>query len=278
MTTPTPIRAAGRAISIVLVVLGAIAGVFAIGGGVVDGVAAHGATDQTWSADADGARELRVTSSAADFDVVFADVDEATLVASSTGGPVQQWRLERSGDALVVETGWRWDGFGAGIFRFGDRGFGDEQVTLTLPEALERSGLALVTDISAGSFAASADWGRAELQLSAGSADLGGTADELDVRISAGEARLAVDSPRAVVLDVSAGRVVGALTGDQPDSIDAQVSAGAIELAIPDGEYAVTEDVSAGSAEIDVTDDRRAASTIAVEVSAGSVTLRGESR
>jgi len=176
MTIPTPTRAAGRAISIVLIVLGAIASVFAIGGGVADGIAAHGSTDQSWTASADGVDELRVASSAADFDVVFADVEDATLVASSTGGPVQQWRLERSGDALVVEPGWRWDGFGFGVLRFGDRGFGDEHVTLTLPTALERSGLDLVADISAGSFTASADWGRAELDLSAGSTDFGGTA------------------------------------------------------------------------------------------------------
>ena len=44
-----------------------------------------------------------------------------------------------------------------------------------------------------------------------------------------------------VALDVSAGRIVGALTGEQPASIDASASAGSIDLTIPDGEYAVTE-------------------------------------
>lgn len=277
MTIPTTNRA-GRAISIVLVVLGAIAAVFAIGGGVAGGFASHGATDRTWTADADAVRELRVSSSAADFDVRFGDVDEATLVASATGGPVQRWTLERRDDALVVGTERRWFGFGFGIVQLGDRGFGEEQVTLTLPAELEGAGLALTADVSAGSFAAAADWGRAELDLSAGQAELGGTADELVVQVSAGEARLDVASPRTVALDVSAGRVVGAVTGEQPQAITAQVSAGAIELGIPDGDYAVTQDVSAGSATIDVDADRQAAATIDVEVSAGSVTLRGESR
>ncbi|WP_051223109.1 hypothetical protein [Agrococcus lahaulensis] len=282
MTIPTTNRA-GRAISIVLVVLGAIAAVFTIGGGVVSGIATHRATDGTWSADAEGVAELRLSTSAADFDVVFADVDEATLDASSTGGPVQRWTLERQGDALVVGTGWQWGPWGGGWsggwgFGFGDRGFGEEQVTLTLPAELEDAGLHIVADVSAGSLDAAADWGRAELDLSAGSAQLGGTADALDLQVSAGEARLAIDSPRTVQLDVSAGRVVGAVTGEQPAAITATVSAGAIELGIPDGQYAVTQDVSAGSAAIDVDADRQAAATIDVEVSAGSVTLRGESR
>lgn len=281
MTTIPTTQRAGRAISIVLVVLGAIAAVFSIGGGVANGVAAHRATDGTWSAGADGVRELRLSTAAADFDVVFGDVGEATLDASSTGGPVQQWRLERQGDALVVGTGWQWGPWGGGWgfgLGFGDRGFGEEQVTLTLPTELEDAGLHIVADVSAGSFAAAADWGRAELDLSAGSAQLGGTAEALDVQVSAGEARLAIDSPGTVQLDVSAGRVVGAITGEQPAAITASVSAGAIELAIPDGEYAVTQDIAAGSAAIDVDADRRAAATIDVDVSAGSVTLRGESR
>lgn len=277
MTIPTTNRA-GRAISIVLVVLGAIAAVFAIGGGVAGGFASHGATDRTWTADADAVRELRVSSSAADFDVRFGDVDEATLVASSTGGPVQRWTLERRDDALVVGTERRWFGFGFGFLQLGDRGIGEEQVTLTLPAELEGAGLALAADVSAGSFAAAADWGRAAVDLSAGQAELGGTADELVVHVSAGEARLDVASPSTVDLDVSAGRIVGGLTGEQPQAISAQVSAGAIELGIPGGEYAVTQDVSAGSAVIEVDADRQADSTIDVEVSAGSVTLRGESR
>ena len=266
----------GRWIAILLIVLGAIGALWAIVGGLVQGFSSHAATSSSTTADAAGVEELRIDSSAAAFEVRFADVDEASLDVTTTGGPAQQWRLERSGDALVVDSdrGWRWFGFG---IMFGDR-IGEEQAVLTLPAALERDGVDLTATVSAGSLDASADWGTASVDLSAGNADIGGTADELIVQVSAGEARLAIDSPRTVQLDVSAGRVVGAVTGEQPAAITATVSAGAIELAIPDGQYAVTQDVSAGSAAIDVDADRQAAATIDVEVSAGSVTLRGESR
>lgn len=275
MTITTPNRA-GRWISILLVVLGAIGVVFAVGGGVVRGVAAHSATSQSWSAPADGVQALRVDTAAAGFEVRFDDVDEARLDASTDGGPVQSWRLERDGATLRVDAERRWGWFGFGSW-FGGRN-GEEQVVLTLPAALERAGLDLDVDVAAGSFDADADWGTALVQLSAGSIDLAGDARSLDLEVSAGEARLDLATPGDVTVQVSAGRVVGALTGEQPASITADVSAGSIELAIPDGAYAVTQDVSAGDATIDVDDDRDAASTIDVQVSAGSISLRGETR
>lgn len=267
---------AGRWISIVVIVLGAIGIVFALGGGVVRGLAAHSATSGTYTAAADGIQQLQIDSSAAAFEIRFDDVEEATLQVVTNGGPVQQWSLQRSGDALVVDTDGRWGWFTlSGML--GERG-GDEVAVLTLPAALERAELDLEADVSAGSFMAGGDWGAASVDLSAGSADLSGTAASLAVQVSAGEARIDVATGGTVQLDVSAGRIVGSLSGEQPSSIDATVSAGAIELTIPDGEYAVTESVSAGEADVRVIDDQSAASTIDVEVSAGSVTLIGSQR
>ncbi|WP_306232820.1 hypothetical protein [Agrococcus beijingensis] len=282
MTTinPTPSAPAstrpGRWISVLLIVLGSIGLVFGVTGGVVRGFASHGATDQSWTADAEGVRELRIESSASRFELLFADVDEATLVAESDGGPVQRWNLERRGDTLVVGTDWRWDWVGFG--RLFDDGIGDERATLTVPEELQAGGLDLDADISAGSFTADADLALARIDLSAGEFDLAGSAEQLELHVSAGDGRVEIDSASSVVLDVSAGRISGALTGKQPDSIVASVSAGDIDMMIPDGEYAVTEDASAGSSDVDVVSDSRAAATIDVDVSAGSVTLRGVSR
>lgn len=275
MTIPTTARP-GSWISILLVVLGAIALVFAIGGGVVRGVAAHSATNQSWTASADGVEALRIDSTAAGFEVRFDDIDEARLDASTDGGPVQQWQLVRDGATLRAQTDHRWGWWGFGRW-FGDRG-GEEHVVLTLPAELERAGLDLDVDVAAGSFDADADWGTAIVDLSAGSVDLAGDADSLGLTVSAGEARLDLASSGDVTLDVSAGRVIGALTGEQPASITAEVSAGSIELGIPGGDYAVTQDVSAGDATIDVDEDRDATSTIDVQVSAGSIALRSETR
>lgn len=264
----------GRWISVLLIVLGSIGLVFAVGGGVARGVASHGSTSESWSASADGVSELRLSTSAALFQVRFDDVAEAQLQATTDGGPVQQWRLEREGDALVVDTRSRW-GFFSWTW-FGDRG--EERVVLTLPTALERAALDLDADISAGALDADADWGTAAVDVSAGGIRLAGSAEALDVQVSAGEARVDIDSPGTVSLDVSAGRIFGEITGEQPGSITAQVSAGDITLTIPEAEYAVTQDVSAGEATIDVVSDPAAASTIDVDVSAGSVTLRGDRR
>lgn len=266
----------GRWISILIIVLGTIGIVYGIGSGVVRGVSAHAATAHEYTADASGVGELRIDSSAAAFEIRFGDVDEAQLSVATDGGPAQQWRLEREGDALVIDTGRQWRWFGLGIV-LGDR-VGEERAILTLPAALERSELGLDVGVSAGSLDAAGDWGAVLVDLSAGSIDLSGSAASLDVEVSAGEARIDVATDGAVDLGVSAGRVIGALTGEQPASITAQASAGSIELDIPDGAYAVTERTSAGDSDVRVVDDPSAASTIDVDVSAGSVLLRGSTR
>ncbi len=274
MTIPTPAATTrpGRWLSILVIVLGAIGIVYGVGSGVVRGIASHAATSGSHTADAAGVERLQIDSAAAAFEVRFGDVDEATLDVATDGGPVQEWRLSRSGDTLIVDTdrGWRWFGFG---IMFGDR-VGEEHAVLTLPAELERDRLGLEAEVAAGSFEVAGDWGATSLDLSAGSADLSGTAESLSVHVSAGEARLDVAAAGTVRLDVSAGRIVGALTGEQPSSIDATVSAGTVALTVPDGAYAVTEHAEAGSADVRVTDDPSAASTIDVQVSAGSITLR----
>lgn len=275
MTIPTTTRP-GRWISTVLVVLGSIGLVFAIGSGVVRGVSAHAATSHSYSADATGLEQLRIDSSASAFEIRFGEVDRATLDVATTGGPAQHWRFERAGDALEISTDERWRWFGFGVV-LGDR-VGEERAVLTLPAALETQRLGLDAGLSAGSLEASGDWGATVLDLSAGEADIAGTADSLAIEVSAGEVRVDVETDGAVDLDVSAGRIIGALTGPQPSSIDASVSAGSVELEIPEGPYAVTEQASAGSSRVGVDDDPNAASSIDVQVSAGSVVLRAGDR
>lgn len=279
--TITPATAAtrpGRWVSIVLVVLGTIGIAYGIGGGIVRGVGAHMATSGSYTADADGLEQLEIDTSAAAFEIRFADVTEATLDVTTSGGPAKQWVLERTGSTLVVDTdrrwGWNWVGFG---IAFGDNR-GEEHAVLTLPTELRDAGLGLDADISAGSLDAVGTWGATVIDLSAGDVELAGEAASVSVEVSAGEARIDLSTPGDVVLQVSAGRIVGALTGEQPASIDASVSAGSIELTVPDGEYAVTESASAGSSQVGVIDDPSATSTIDVDVSAGNVVIRPERR
>lgn len=274
MTTITPTTSRpGRWLSILVIVLGTIGVVYGIGGGVVRGFASHTATSGEFTADAEGVQQLRIDSEAAAFELRFGPVEDARLSVVSNGGPAQTWSLSRSGDTLIVDADsrWRWFGFG---FGFGD-GAGDELAVLTLPMELEHERLDLEAQVAAGSFQGDGDWGAVTVGLGAGSVELSGSATSLDVDVAAGEARIDIADARTVSLEVSAGRVVGQLTGEQPEAIEAQVSAGGIDLTIPDGAYAVTEQTSAGDSEVRVVDDPGAASTIDVEVSAGDVRLVG---
>ena len=113
-----------------------------------------------------------------------------------------------------------------------------------LPSSLE--GLDADFGLGAGDLTAEGDFGELELDLGAGRATLSGSADVLTVDVSAGRADLDLADVRSAKLTVSAGSLVGTLTGDQPDAITLDVSAGSADLTVPEGDYDVSSDVSAG--------------------------------
>ena len=94
--------------------------------------------------------------------------------------------------------------------------------------------------------------------------------------MSAGRADLDLDDVATATLSVSAGALNAILAGAQPDAIGVDVSAGSMELTVPEGEYDVTSDVSAGGFDNRVGSSPGASSTIDVQVSAGQVLLRAE--
>ena len=80
----------------------------------------------------------------------------------------------------------------------------------------------------------------------------------------------------ANVVDVtlSAGDIDLVLTGTQPDAMTFDVSAGRVTATVPEGEYDITSEVSAGDFDNSLGSTPGARSTVEVGVTAGQVELR----
>lgn len=259
---PQP-RSSARVVAILAIVLGAVLLLGGIASTAVTVLRTAGQGQRTLTATAGGIGDLRVDVSAADLTVVY-EGDEVRLDVT---GHADDWRLERDGETVSVQTHRAWWG-GWGLWDAQD------QAVLTLPRALERTELDARVSLSASALRADARFGAVDLDLSAGSADLGGSARSLDARLSAGRLAFDLDGVATADLRLSAGEVVGAMTGDAPREVALEASAGRIDLTLPDETYAVTENVDAGSVDNRLTVDRTSPNRVSVDVSAGQVTLR----
>lgn len=260
---PTGPRASARVIAILAIALGAVLIVGTILVGVFSAVRAAAQRTETLTTDAAGIRDLDIDVDAADLEIVYGG-DAVTL---NVTGSAQDWQLSRDGESVVVTTerGW-WGGW---------RMFGEGDVAvLTLPAALERTALDADLSLSAGALRASGTYGELDLDLSAGSMDLGGTARTLDVDVSAGRLAFDLAGVQEADLQLSAGSANGVLDQTAPRELTIDVSAGRLDLVLPDEVYAVTTDVSAGDFENGLRVDPGAGNRVSVSVSAGFVGLR----
>lgn len=259
----------------IMVVTAIVGGVALLGAGGTAAVAATGSlmasstggSDSVLTEDASGITAIDLDVDAGDMRIEFGDVDEAELAVSNGRGSA--WTLERDGDELVVRSpefrfGW-W--FGSW---FGD----DESAVLTLPEDLREEALDAELTLDAGSLDVVGDFGVLDVTVNAGALDVEGSAESLTLDMSAGRADGVLDDVDVADLGVSAGTVDMELTGRAPSQTTIDVSAGSVDLTVPDESYDVIQDVSAGS--LDVTVDRSSdtPNMIDVSLSAGSVTIR----
>lgn len=266
ISTPPPTRSAGRSwITVTLAVFGGFA---LAGAGATAAVAASGdlvRTDSVQRVDVDGIDSLDLNASASNIRVEFADVDAAELTVR--GGRGGEWRIERDEDELVVRSPDTWFGWWFG------RWFDDEgTVVLTLPEKLQ--GLDASFVLSAGGLDVTGSFGELDVELAAGDLNIDGSADSLDADVSAGGADLLLDGIDEAELSVSAGDLAVELTGTPPSSVTIDVSAGSAELTVPDGQYEVFQNVSAGELDNRLEQSTGSRNSIEVTLSAGSVTLR----
>jgi hypothetical protein len=261
--TPRP---SARVVSLLTVALGAGVAIVVAGGAVFSGIASAVVRTESRTIDARGIAELDVDISAGSLEVVFGDVDEATLEVTSGGG-AERWVLERDGDELVVASP-EWM-LGAGWI-FGGSG----RATLTLPQALERTVLDAQLSLAAGDLEATGNFGDLDIEMGAGDATVLGTARDLSADVSAGRADLELAGVVEAELTLSAGQLDARLTGDAPDQVQIDVSAGSLDLTLPEGTYDVASNVSAGTVDNRLDTSPRAAHRVVVEVSAGQVVLR----
>ncbi|MGN7948898.1 DUF4097 family beta strand repeat-containing protein [Microbacterium sp. 22215] len=277
--TPAPSRAedGGRSsgATAVMILTAVVGGMALIGSGATAAVAATGSlvaastegTDSVLSEDASGIQRIDLDVDAGNMRIEFGDVDDAELAVTNSRGPA--WTLEREGDSLVVrspefEFGW-W--FGSW---FGD----DQSAVLTLPESLRDGALDADLTLDAGSLDVVGDFGALDITVNAGAVDLEGAATGLSIDMSAGRADAVLDGVDTADLSVSAGDLNVELTGRAPSQTTIDVSAGSLDLTVPDESYTITQDVSAGSLDAKVDQASGARRTIDVSLSAGSVTIR----
>lgn len=256
------------AVAIVTAVIGGIA---LAGAGTTAAFAAVNTTvrtDQSDSIDVAGVDELSVDASAGDVTIRFADVDRAELTVT---GSSREWKLERDDETLRLHSPdwWNWGGSWWRVF---DDWNNDETVELVLPNAL--AGSDLDASINAGSLDADGDFGEVDLDVSAGSGRISGTADSLDADVSAGRADIVLSGVEDASLGLSAGDLVAVLDGTAPSEVEIGVSAGTLELTLPDAEYDVRQDVSAGNLDNRLQTSTNARSVVLVDLSAGTVKLR----
>ncbi len=266
--SPAPQRksAGAKPIAIVTAVVGGIALLGAGGAAAFAGVNTLTRTNSEQSVGVDGIEDLELEVDASDVTVQFSDVEDAELTVTSGRGA---WTLERDGDTLVVESPRALFGWWFGNW-FGD----EENVVLELPESLRSAAIGADIRLDAGSLELSGDFGEMDVEVGAGALEIEGSATALDAQVSAGRADVQLDGLRAADLGVSAGRLVAEFTGTAPDEIVIDVSAGSLDLIVPDAAYSVTQDVSAGSLDSRVDESDSARRTIDVSVSAGSATIR----
>lgn len=268
---PTAGRSPGaKAVMIVTAVVGGIA---ILGSGGAAAAAAAGsimsssAPDSVQTVSTDGITGVDVSADASSMRVEYGDVEEAQLAI--TNGRGSAWTFERDGDELVVRSPqgvWGW-WFGSW--------FGDEEVAvLTLPESLQGKGVDADLTLNAGSLDVVGEFGSLAIDVNAGALDVQGSSPSVEVNMNAGRADILLDDVDEADLGVSAGDLNVELTGAAPSRTSVEVNAGSLDLTVPDVEYSITKEVSAGSLDAKVEQSSSARRTIEVSLSAGSVTIR----
>ncbi|WP_417509581.1 hypothetical protein [Microbacterium sp.] len=274
-----PRGSGGRATAIALAVFG---GVVLLGAG---GTAAFAATHdlreaahprgtgaQSQSVSVDGVESLRVDVAGSDVTARFGDVDEATLEVDGKGR--SDWKLERHEDELVVSSPDRGFGGWFDIDWFGDDWLSEETVILTLPESLNDGRLDAEFTLSAGSLDIDGAYGEVDIEVGAGALKIDGSAESLDADVSAGRADVTLAGVTEADFTVSAGKIVAELIDTTPSSVSIDVSAGSLDLTVPDDAYRVNQEVSAGSLDNRLDTSNQSRFVIEASVSAGSVVLR----
>lgn len=170
----------------------------------------------------------------------------------------------------VENGGWGWWGFG-------DWGFWNHEgarLGVVLPEGLEGDDVVLLLDTTAGNMQIDGTFGDVRVESTAGDVSLAGEAQNLEVRTTAGDVRL------------DGYRLNGSLSGDStagdtfygfsslPEAIDISSTAGNVTVELPDGDYRIETDTTAGEIRQDVSSDAGSDRLYRFETTAGDINIR----
>ena len=262
---PAP-RGSATALNIILAVIGVLA-LLTVGiGAARSAMTTLNSSHVVQTADAKGITALDIQANSGSFELQFTDTTEAVLEVRSTSGSA--WALNRSGSTLQVRPPAGWNDF-----CFFGCTKADNEIKLTLPEELNNGTLDAKFELGAGEFRANGNFNDLGLDVSAGELNMLGSAHTVDAKLGAGFAGLVLSDVDTATLEVSAGRMSAELDGTAPSSVNARVSAGWMDLVVPDTSYHVVSHASAGSLENNLDNSSSSKHQISVEVSAGSAVL-----
>lgn len=265
--TPPRSGATARVMAILTIVLGAVLVLGTAFSAVVSTIASAAVRTETRGLADAAFSSLDLDLASGSLDVSFVDglSGPELQVTSATGA--DGWTFAADAGVLSVASPNRL--FGPG-WLFG----GASRAVLRLPAEAQGGSLDVRAEASAGELTLGGDFGDLAITLGAGSAVASGSAQSLTVDVSAGHSEIDLADVGTAAFTVSAGAIDAQLTGRQPQRVDVEVSAGSLDLSVPQGAYDVRSDVAAGDFENGVGTTPGADSDVTVRVSAGSVTLR----
>lgn len=264
-TNPSP-RGSAKPLNIILAVLGGLVLLTVLISTTREAVATLNTSYRSESFDAQGVKALDIYAASGTFNLEFAPVPEANFEVSTSNG--KDWSVERKGETLEVRAPEDWMDF-----CFLGCAKDNNIVTLTLPQEMNDGSMDAKLKLGAGKVKAEGNFNVLDLDISAGELVMNGAAKDLDATLGAGHAYLELKDVEQADLGVSAGRLSAYLSGAAPQRIDAKVSAGTIQLTVPDVSYAVTAESSSGSVDNELQTSNDSQHRINVKTSAGSAVL-----
>src|SRR5690554_615687 len=229
-------------------------------------------TSGTFTVD-DAFDTIELQTSAADLRVEYTDVDEPEL-RFDQGGSDLRLDYDVSGGVLNVRVdrpGWGWWGPDFGSWGWG---WHDEaRLKLSLPESMERDGVELAIDSTAGDLRVLGGYGDVTVESTAGNLRMSGGANNLQITTTAGNVRLDdVSVNGSFRSESTAGDGTFGLK-TLPDSIDVQSTAGNVRVTLPSGSYRIETDTTAGEVSQNLSSDQDSDRVYRFETTAGNIEL-----
>lgn len=213
---------------------------------------------------------VRVDVDASNVNVSFGNVDEPSITFDQgDSNRAVTFEQEVRGVELRIVAQTRGGFFPFGIWPWG---MDTSRLDVVLPAELNDGSLGIAVSSAAGNVSLDGAYDDVTLELTAGNLDLSGSATALSIDATAGDVRVDDYTASDVRIDTTAGNVMLDFA-ELPDEITASSVAGDQEIVLPDGEYRIETDTTAGEVSIDAPSDPDAARTYSFSTVAGDIRI-----